>query len=447
MTGFDVAGRLAQGRPSVEALSEYVWAAHQVGFTDVDLTLHPGQVRDWYGAEDGMDLAVLERDCASLDAAVRATLDALAVQEEQTGVLTGAWQGVGAQAARQFLHRHGVASAAVADALTAAATALQRTLEQLWRAVDAKVDTTVDIESGVGAAREQWRAAAHTVTTGAGDRVAATELVDGAVKPFVENKIGGEWLTAMQATGATVTEAYRTAAAEISGRAPARFDIPGELGPNAPSVASPAAPSAAVTPAPAAVSAPAVGPAATAPAAWTAPPPAATPAAAPVPPPAAPPPAPAPLPESAAPLGSSAAMPAVGQRFADALSGLLGGGTGDGPLGDALDPPADPEPPEFADDDEEPEDEPDDEEPEEDDEPVAEDPADEPVPEDEEPVEEAEPEPAPAPEPTPPEPTPPPPPAEPLPPPPSTEERTPCEIAADEVPQVGPPPATGPGGG
>ena len=70
---FDVPGRLAQGRPSVESISEYVWAAHQVGFTDPDLTLHPGQAGDWYGTEDGMDLAVLQRDCAALDAAMRAT--------------------------------------------------------------------------------------------------------------------------------------------------------------------------------------------------------------------------------------------------------------------------------------------------------------------------------------------------------------------------------------
>ena len=47
----------------------------------------------------------------------------------------------------------------------------------------------------------------------------------------------------------------------------------------------------------------------------------------------------------------------------------------------------------------------------------------------------------------PPAPTPPPPPAEPLPPPPPVEERTPCDIASDEVPQVGPPPVSERGGG
>ena len=441
---YDVPGRLGQGRPPVETMAEYVWAAHQVGFADPDLTLHPGQMRDWYGTEDGMDLVVLQRDCAAVDAAVRATREALTVHEDQAGMLSEAWQGSGAQAARQFLHRHGVAAAAVAEALTAAAAALQRALEQLWRAVDSKVETTVAIEAEAGSAREQWLAAATTVTTGAGDRAAAAELVDGAVKPFVQNRIGAEWLTAMQATGATVAETYRTATAEIMGRPPAVFEIPGALGPSAPS--APVASSVPAAPSPVAVSAPAPAPALapTAPAAWTAPPS-----------PAAAPPAPlseaalAPLTPSAAPLsdlGGGGAFPQVGQRFADALGGLLGGGAGDGIVGDAVDPPADLEPPELDDEPEDEEKSEDEESEEQSNEPITEEPATEESATDE-PVAEAvseEPEPEAV---VPPEPTPPPPPAEPLPPPPPTEERTPCEIAADEVPQVGPPSVTETGGG
>lgn len=452
----DVPGRLAQGRPAVEAMSEYVWAAHQMGFTDPDLTLHPGQMRDWYGTEDGMDLVVLQRDCAALDAAVRATREALAVQEDQAGVVSGAWYGSGAQAARQFLHRHGVASASVAEALAGAAATLRRTVEQLWRAVDAKVETTVAIESEVGAAREQWRTAAATVTSGAGDRAAAAELVDGAVKPFAQNRIGAEWLAAMQATGSTVAEAYRAATAEIAGRAPAVFEIPGVLGPTPSSVSPPTAlpsPSApAAVPGP--VSSAAAVPAPTAPAAWTPP----LPASAPPPPPPAtalpadPPPSVAapPLGQAAAPLsdlglgGGGGAIPAVGQRFADALSGLLGGGAGTDAADDAI-VPAGLEPPPFDDTEDEPQAEETDEDDEADDEPDDDELADDepeadPIDESstEEPDSEAVARPAP---------TPPPPPAEPLPPPPPVEEGTPCEIAADEVPQVGPPPATEPGGG
>ncbi|MBX7451982.1 hypothetical protein GR927_28675 [Mycolicibacterium sp. 3033] len=455
---FDVPGRLAQGRPSVEVMSEYVWAAHQVGFADADLTLHPGQLRDWYGTEDGMDLIVLQRDHALVDTAARAVREALAVQQDQAGMLSTAWQGPGAQAARQFLHRHGVASAAIADALTAAAAALQRALDQLWHAVDAKVETTIAIESEVGAAREQWRTAAATVTSGAGDRAAAAELVDGAVKPFVQNRIGAEWLAAMQATGSTVAEAYRAATAEISAPAPAMFQIPGVLGPTPSSVSPPTAlpsPSApAAVPGP--VSSAAAVPAPTAPAAWTPP----LPASAPPPPPPAtalpadPPPSAAapPLGQAAAPMsdlglgGGGGAMPAVGQRFADALSGLLGGGAGNDAADDAIVPPAGLEPPGFDDADDEPQDE----ESDEDDEGDEGEPEDDELADDEpnaDPIDESSTEKPDSAAVAPPAPTPPPPPAEPLPPPPPVEEETPCEIAADEVPQVGPPPASEPGGG
>ncbi|MEW5813310.1 MAG: hypothetical protein AB1925_28130 [Actinomycetota bacterium] len=460
---FDVPGRLAQGRPAVEALSQYVWAAHQVGYADPDLTLHPGQVRDWYGTEDGMDLVALQRDCLSLDAAVRAAREALAIQERQGGALSHAWQGSGAQAARQFLHRHGTASAAVADALAAAAAALHRALEQLWRAVDTKVETTLGVEAEVGAARGQWQAAAETMISGAGDRAAAAELVDTAVKPFVHDRIGAEWLTAMQAASAAVTEAYRGATAEIHGGPPVVFDIPGELGPSAPPPPlPPPPPPVASVPAPAGVTAEV--PAPTAPAAWVAPAAVAPPAFAPPPAPLAPtppvpeatPPAgpPPPLAPAAAPmsdLGASAGMPAVGQRFADALSGLLGGDAAD----DAIDLPAGlaaPEPEFDTDDDTDTDDEVDDTEEKAD----ADDPEEDPEPgepeelSDEEPAgdqlpPEEESETVAAPAPTPP---PPPPPADPLPePPPPVEERTPCEIAADEVPQVGGLPASEPGAG
>jgi hypothetical protein len=168
----------------------------------------------------------------------------------------------------------------------------------------------------------------------------------------------------------------------------------------------------------------------------------------PIPPPADP--------LAAAPLGAMGSsfpglggggVSGLGQQLADTLSGLLGGAGGgipDAELPDApeLEVPADEEA-DLA------EDEPAEGEPAEG-EPAEGEPAEgEPAEDDAVPVEEAaatagdsatgelscEPVAAPAP-------TPPPPPAEPLPPPaePVTAEQTPCEVAADEVPQVGEPP-------
>ena len=204
---FDVPGRLAQGRAAVDTVSQYVWASHQVGYQHPDLTVHAAQLRDWYGAEDGVNLSALQQDCAALDAAVRAADEALAVQERALSALSDAWQGAGARASRDFLHRHGVASADVARAVRTAAEALRRVGEQVWRAVDTKVDKVVAVEKDVGAARAEWLAASATVISGVGDRAAASELVETAVKPFVDSRIRTDWLSAVQAASAAIADA------------------------------------------------------------------------------------------------------------------------------------------------------------------------------------------------------------------------------------------------
>ena len=69
----DVAARLAEGRPAVDTIGDYVWACHLLGYQNPDLTLHAAQVRDWYSSEDGLDLRALDADRAALDAAAAAT--------------------------------------------------------------------------------------------------------------------------------------------------------------------------------------------------------------------------------------------------------------------------------------------------------------------------------------------------------------------------------------
>lgn len=453
----DVGARLAQGRPAADTLQRYVWSCGQLGYEHRDLTLHSEQVTDWYGTEDGMDLATLHRSWVALDAVGRAAQEALTLQERQLAQLPMVWEGAGGDAARIFLARHGDSSTAAAASVRAAADALASLREELWRVVGLKVDATVSAEGRAGDAQAEWSAAATSVTTGAGDTATAGEIVEQAVKPFVDSVIRDEWLPSMRDSVAAVTAAYDGAIAEIGAQRTPTFDIPGDLGPDCPesqricddAVGTPGeatATGSAVAAAPAAWSPSGGTPAATAPAGWSspAPPPVASPEA-PAPPAATAPP----LPAAAPPLGSmgsmGSGMPGLGgglsgfgQQFADALSGLLGGGLG----GDALESP-DPslEEPEL----EEPDP----------DEAVPEEPDPEEVTEveegaDEEGADEAAPaavaeEPCdPPPEPpatvAAPEPPAPPPPAEPVPPAePASGEQTPCEIAAGEVPQVGEP--------
>jgi hypothetical protein len=444
---FDVASRLAEGRPAVDNIQTYVWACHMLGYANPDLTLHAAQVYDWYGSEDGLDLRALDADCAAFEAVVAATEDALARQDEELGALSAAWQGGSADLSRAFLRRHGEASAAAAAAVRTTADALATLRDNLWRTVDGKVAAAIAADDR---APDEWLAAAQSVTTGTGDRAAASERIDQEVKPFVDNDIRADWVTAMRSAMAAVTDLYDAVTAELTAEPDAVFDVPGELGP----AWTPARDDEAATvPAAANVAAPPVA----APPSWSAP--AAPP---PMPAPASPAPMPAPPPAPPVDAGSTApamaappsapslgGMPDVGSglsglghQLADVFGSLLG--TADETLGDT---PGVDEPEidddigdEIADDpDEDDDDEPaeaaaDLEEPPAIEEPVepavAEstcEPGEAPVPVDPPPPE--QPAPTPAPVPPPPEPAPPP---EPL-----GATETPCEIAADELPQVG----------
>ena len=227
---FNATSRLAEGRPAVDTVQEHVWACHLLGYQDSDLTLHGSQVRDWYGSEDGIDLHALDADCDALRAAAAATEAALVRQDAQLASMSAAWHGAGAEASRAFLRRHGEASASVVAAVRTAAESLAALRDTLWRSIDGKVAATTAV--GGRAERPDWLAAAQTVTTGAGDRATASELVDHEIKPFVDNDIRSEWLTAMRSAMAAVTNAYDAAAAELTSEVGAAFAIPGDLGPS-----------------------------------------------------------------------------------------------------------------------------------------------------------------------------------------------------------------------
>ena len=439
---FDIPSRLAEGRPAADNIQTYVWACHMLGYANPDLTLHASQVSDWYGSEDALDLRALDADCAALEAAVAATEDALMRQDEQLAALSSAWQGGTADLSREFLRRHGEASAAAAAAVRTTADALATLRDNLWHAVDGKVAAAIAADDR---APGEWLAAAHTVTTGAGDRAAASERIDQEVKPFVDNDIRAEWLTAMRSAMAAVMESYDAATAELSAEPDAVFDVPGDLGPSW--TPPPRDDEAATVPAAASSVAP---PVAAAPP-WGAPASAWAPA--PAPPPVAPPPAPPVDPGTTAPAMSAppsapslgglpdvgSGLSGLGQQLADVFGSLLG--SADDALGETPDI-DEPELDEDVDDglDEDPEDDGEMVEPEADpeEEPAADQPVEAPAADEtcepaEAPIDPPPPEePAPTPAPVPPPPPEPAPLADP-----AAAAETPCEIAADELPQVG----------
>ncbi|MCW2689177.1 MAG: hypothetical protein JWR37_4067, partial [Mycobacterium sp.] len=228
---FDVAARLAEGRPAVDNTQSYVWACHLLGYKNPDLTSHAAQIRDWYGSEDGLDLRALDADIAALDAVVTATDDALRLQDQQLVGLDAAWLGAAADASREFIRRHRDSSEGAAAAVRNAADTLAALRDNLWQMVDGKVAAVLAIDDRRHVERSTWLSAAQTVSTGVGDRVAASELIDQEVKPFVDNDIRSDWLTAMRTTMASVDASYNAAADGLAAEAGAGFDVPGDLGP------------------------------------------------------------------------------------------------------------------------------------------------------------------------------------------------------------------------
>lgn len=441
----DVAARLAQGRPAVANTEAYVDACRAVGYQNADLTSRGGQIGEWYSTEDGLDLAALDADCAALRAAAGAAEEALRIERAGMAALGSAWGGESGSAAAGFVERHCSAGAAVAEAVRSAAEVCAALRDKLWGAVDAKVAAATAIDDRRAGERTAWLAAARTVTTGAADREAATEIVRQQITPYVDADIRTEWLGAMRSATGAVDAAYDEATGTLGASGAADFAVPARLGPPIPAPATAARvpadqspPPAGITPAavpvlPAAASAPempAVAPVPEMPAAQPVPPAAMpTPPATDLAPPLGGPGAGIPA-GGGTGLGSGGGLSALVSEIIDALGGLFDeptddpGGPTDGDVVDPVDPP-DGKPDEP---DEKPADEkPTDEKPA-DDEPVA---GEEPVVPQPDPIVpdatapppvEPEPEPAPAvPPPGPPEPDP----------------STPCEIAADELPQVG----------
>ena len=425
----------------VDDIGEYVRACQQLGYQHPDLTQHSAQMAQWYGSEDGLALHSLDADATALSLVAAAADDAVQRQADVMAVLSGAWTGSGAGAALDFLMRNHRAAASVAAAVRQAVDALTTLRDDLWRAVDGKVAATQALGSGYEGQRAEWLAAANTVTTGAGDRAAASELIELRVKPFVDNDVRVTWVAAMKDGNVAVTAAYDTALTRLREVPNAVFEVPGELGPrvgepDAPGPSAATVPSAVAGSPPTFVSAPPVAspafatPAAAAPAA---PPPVAPPFVDPL---AATPATPTAPPMS--PLGDlGGGMPSLGSGasgFGQQLADLIGGLVGSSRDGLSEVPELDPADEFDGEEETEPADAAVESDREKDEEPTTPDDTESTVKPETEPEAEPEPEPAATPVPPPPEPIPPSPPVVPeaLP-----AEQTPCELAADELPQVG----------
>lgn len=345
----DVDGLLGAGEAAVADFDTLLAACVALGYP------YPGPpLRELYGAEYGLDLRALDADCRALTTAADTADDALLVQHNVSQSTSASWSGAGGAAAAEFLRRHDGSAQTVVTGLRQAAAGLVRLRAELSRAVEAKIAAVQDASDRMSGYRQVWVSAAHAVLGGGGGQDVASEIVDQQVKPFVGEVVCGQLIPALRQCSDTVAAAYDSALGVLDG-APVVFDVPGDFG--APSgsagwAAAPAIGSSAASVAPSSWIAPqpvspptGVGPpeaAAPAPAM-----PAATETAATVPAAAEPP-----ATEPAAPLGAStSSMPTdlglgsaaggLGRQLTDALGGLLGSAAGLAPdvagLGDLAD--------------------------------------------------------------------------------------------------------------
>lgn len=334
-------GRLGEGEPAVADFQTYLAACAALGYQ------YAGpELRQLYDAEHGLDLRALDADCRALAAAADAADDVIGAQNNAAQQVAASWSGAGGVAAGAFLRRHGGSARSVVAGLRQAADALAGLRDELSRAVEAKVSVVLGAADWVAAYRGVWTSAAHAVLGGAGDQAVASEIVDQQVKPFVDQVLRGEVLPALQKAADAAAAAFDSALAVVTGRSVA-FELLGDFGAPVPTdaagwgsaptigcAAASAVPSSWAAPQP--ISADGAVPATASPAA-AGPAPAATLPAAVGPPVAdAATPSGGPAPALPTDLGLGSAAGGFGRQLADALGGVLGSAAGLVPDSSAL---------------------------------------------------------------------------------------------------------------
>jgi len=111
------------------------------------------QIQQWYYAEDGLRLDVLEADSAALAAAASMSEEALHLLHQALDVLIEGWRGGSGSGAVDFVARHCAAAMAVIAEFRNGARVLSSLSENLGRAVDSKVDAV--LADGISA---EWAA-------------------------------------------------------------------------------------------------------------------------------------------------------------------------------------------------------------------------------------------------------------------------------------------------
>ncbi len=218
--GHDVAARLRDGQAALDNLQKCIDACGLAGYRLVDV----------YGSEDGLDLAALDADADALRTAAARADEAAELVRAQPGRLSEAWRGPAGEQAADLVGRHAAAAARLASAVRIAAEACATLGAELWRIVDARVARTQTV---AGAVRPEW-------LTG---QIAGDEL-----KAFAHNIILGEWTAAMRQADDDARAVYRRAIGTLDVAGPIGFPVPGPLSTGVPPAPPPTVPASTAPP-------------------------------------------------------------------------------------------------------------------------------------------------------------------------------------------------------
>jgi hypothetical protein len=153
----------------------------------------------------------------------------------------------------EFVERHCAAAATVVAGLRDAAEVLNSLRQRLGDLIETKAEAAVRIDDRSAGPRPEWLAGAEAVLSGAPDST-AVQVVSQQIAPWVD-EIRSEWVTAMRSSTESVSTAYAESANRLTARGDPRFEMPAPHSTpdrDPPSAApQPEAPAAAPQPAPA----------------------------------------------------------------------------------------------------------------------------------------------------------------------------------------------------
>lgn len=214
--------QLASGAAAAANTETYVAACRTLGVAAAGLSADT--VRQMWAAEDGLSLAALDADSAALHRAADAAEEGLRAQREALALLSEAWRGSAGGAAVERLAQHCAATDAAVAGLRDAGAVLGALRDRLGHLLAAKADAAVRIDCRVDGG-SGLLADAAAVIGGTADGSAA-DAVRRHVAPYVDADVRAEWVSAMRTATESVAAAYEQSAARLAGHEPARAAAP-----------------------------------------------------------------------------------------------------------------------------------------------------------------------------------------------------------------------------